>query len=162
MPAPKPVRPHYDYAPDTRAANDEQILSEEGLPNDYFATAEIYRELKELVGDTIIDSEMSKLPSEWDNSLMKLAEKFLKIPLNSGARNNEPGKLYSFVLSEFDSSIRENGLDERIAYYSNLAKQAEAEIQKEKERADFEARASQPYDRRFDKGDATGIVNKSW
>lgn len=139
------------------AANDEKILSEEGLPNDYFATAGIYRELKELVGDTMIDSE-SNLPSEWDAPLMELAEKFLKIPMNSGARNNAPGKPYSFVLSEFDSSIRENGLEERIAYYSDLAEQTAAKIQKEKDREKFEESASQPYDKRFDKGEATGEV----
>ena len=130
---------------DIRLRLSKQI--EEALPNDY----------RNLVGDTIIEDDR-ELPSEWNADLMKLAEDFLAIPLNSGARNNTPGKPYSFVLSEFDSSIRENGLDERIAYYSDLAEQAAAKIQKEKDREKFEESASQPYDKRFDKGEATGEV----
>ena len=140
---------------DIRLRLSKQI--EEALPNDYRKTAEIFQKLKNLVGDTIIEDDR-ELPSEWNADLMKLAEDFLAIPLNSGARNNTPGKPYSFVLSEFDSSIRENGLDERIAYYSDLAEQAAAKIQKEKDREKFEESASQPYDKRFDKGEATGEV----
>ena len=140
---------------DIRLRLSKQI--EEALPNDYRKTAEIFQKLKNLVGDTIIEDDR-ELPSEWNADLMKLAEDFLTIPLNSGARNNTPGKPYSFVLSEFDSSIRENGLDERIAYYSDLAEQAAAKIQKEKDREKFEESASQPYDKRFDKGEATGEV----
>ncbi len=140
---------------DIRLRLSKQI--EEALPNDYRKTAEIFQKLKNLVGDTIIEDDR-ELPSEWNADLMKLAEDFLTIPLNSGARNNAPGKPYSFVLSEFDSSIRENGLDERIAYYSNLAKQSEAGIKERRDRDKFEESASQPYDKRFDKGEATGEV----
>lgn len=132
----------------------ELAIYEERNRDNYLEMVGIYEDIKKLAESHSVDSKKDEFSHEFPAYVKAqmgiLAKRLLKIPMNSSA---DP----MAVISEFESVIRNKTYDDRIAYFAELAVNAETLAEKHKRNA---AQSALPPDYKGDDDGPTTVFNE--